>query len=82
MRDVVHILPSNAEFCVIRPALPRPQPFLLRYMLTALAVSSRGGVKEDRAQVRGDAGCYRECGKLTNLLLFHGNFVIMRDGVS
>eukprot|EP01049_Picozoa_sp_SAG25_P025387 SAG25_NODE_12025_length_289_cov_1.078947_2_plen_49_part_01 len=49
MRDVVRILPSNAEFCVIRPALPRPQPFLLGYMLTALAVSSRGGVKEDRA---------------------------------
>ena len=67
MRDVVRILPSNAEFCAIRPALPRPQPFLLGYMLTALALSSRGGVKEGRAQVRGDAGCYRECGELTNL---------------
>eukprot|EP01047_Picozoa_sp_COSAG01_P111474 COSAG01_NODE_40255_length_465_cov_135.554645_1_plen_82_part_01 len=82
MHDVVRILPSNAEFCVIRPALPRPQPFLLGYMLTAPAVSSRGGVKEDRARVRGDAGCYRECGKHANLLLFHGIFVIMRDGVS
>ena len=67
MRDVVRILPSNAEFCAIWPALPCPQPFLLGYMLTALAVSSRGGMKEGRAQVRGDAGWYRESGKLTNL---------------
>ena len=82
MCDVVRILPSNAEFCAIWPALPGPQPFLLGYMLTALALSSRGGVKEGRAQVRGDSGWYRECGEHVNLLLFHGIFVIMRDGVS
>ena len=61
--NLVVQLPVCWKVQLIQFAGTFPQPFLLGYMLTALALSSRGGVKEGRAQVRGDSGWYRECGE-------------------